>query len=178
MRLIRGGRIVAVTAGTALGAVGVGQLAAASSAGGFDTNGDGIIDQIWLDSWDDGSADLYLYDVDQNGWFESVSADTDNDGYREAAAWDTNGDGVFDLADFDTNLDGYFDSPVTLGGVDIYDAILGNTFVGAPTNPGAFYTMMTSMAAVSGGATYGTPDSDCDGYHDGVDPDPWNPSLC
>ena len=38
--------------------------------------------------------------------------------------------------------------------------------VGPPTEPGWFYTLMNFMAEQTGQATFGTPDSDGDGFYD------------
>ena len=51
----------------------------------------------------------------------------------------------------------------------------GVAIISSPTNPDGFYKLMMTMAAVTGQATFGTSDSDHDGYHDNIDYYPSDP---
>ena len=96
-------------------------------AGGCDTNGDGIIDNL-SDTDGDGLANIYDstpavyfadetstiidYDLDGDGVPSRIDLDSDNDGIadiREAGDPDTNGDGQID-GFTDSNNDGYHDT--------------------------------------------------------------------
>lgn len=148
----------------------------------FDLNGDQIYDTVRVDRWGDGVADVEAFDWNQNGVFELFTLDTNNDGVNDVYAVDTYENGYLDRVDFDYNLDGLTDHSVydnDENGVDdaaqisLNDAILGATVVGPPTSPGAFSTLMTTMAGITGQATFGSGDWDGDGWFDYQD---WHPS--
>ncbi len=51
----------------------------------------------------------------------------------------------------------------------------GPGVVGPATNPDPFVTLMQTLAAETGQATFGTPDSDHDGWNDDLDMRPNDP---
>lgn len=144
-------------------------------------------DAVLIDSRDDGVTDVLAEDRDQNAVFEAVSFDTNNDGVFDAVGYDTNQNGILDQGRFDYDFDGDYESvsfDVNENGLEnateatpgLAASIMGATVIGPPTDPGGFYTLMTTMAAFTGQATFGTPDSDYDGFNDLDDPYPTDPT--
>ena len=110
-----------------------------------------------------------------------IEIDRDNDGWYELTAIDSYENGVIDWVGVDGNLDGVWDTIVQdfdENGVDDYsqwEYISGGVAVIGPvTNPDPFYTLMLQLAGEFG-PTFGTPDSDHDGYNDNVDYYPGDP---
>ncbi len=160
--------------------------AASAWSGTQDGNGDGIPDGVLIDSRDDGVTDVLAEDRDQNGVLEVVSFDTNNDGVFDAVGYDTNQNGTLDQARFDYDFNGDYESisfDLNENGLedateatDLAASEMGATVIGPPTDPGGFYTLMTTMAAFTGQATFGTPDSDYDGFNDLDDYYPTDPT--
>ena len=142
----------------------------------IDSNGDGYQEGFGVDRWGDGTADLEAYDVSGNGIWDTYFFDINNDGVHDVRGWDANENNVMETMHVDVDVSGTFDveyvdvnenmvADVLECSVDIYTAIQGATVVGPPTSPGGFYGLMTSLAGVSGSATFGTPDLDGDGWY-------------
>ena len=161
-----------------------------SSAAGeewlYDDNGDGTYDTVRVDRWGDNVSDVQAYDWNQNGILERIDLDTNNDSLIDLVGVDTNENGRLDRVDFDGNQDGWTDYSVfdlDENGVDdavqspqvMFTGTPGVATISSPTNPDGFYTLMMTMAAMTGQPTFGTPDSDHDGYHDNIDYYPGDP---
>ncbi len=79
----------------------------------FDTNGDGVIDQVASDTNGDGVIDEWQLDTDADGIVDQAAFDTDGDGCPDMIVVDPNQDGVVDSWQYDTDGDGYYDEFVT-----------------------------------------------------------------
>lgn len=136
-----------------------------ADAGGWDDDGNGVFEASFMDIDYDGSFEMCLLDANQNGLVEQIYYDLDDNGTWELTRPDFNEDG---LDDRDTTVDSY---------AELQQAILGNTVVGSPSSPGAFYGLMTTMSGYSGDVAYGEGNRDADRFPDAVDPDPgtYNP---
>jgi hypothetical protein len=172
--------IAGITAGLVL-ALSAGTMARATSED-IDSNGDNIIDVILIDRWEDGVADVYAQDLDQNGVLEGYLLDADNNGVIDTYGYDWNQNGIIEIAMIVTTTDAYGQlipdaifrdadengvedsQQLATASYPIFDGI-----VGPVTSPDGFYSLMTSMAGITGQATFGTSDSDGDGWHDNQD---------
>jgi hypothetical protein len=65
----------------------------------FDTDGDGKIDTLFIDSDKDGISDMIAYDTDHNGRIDTIIADTNQDGIANVVINDINEDGKADKID-------------------------------------------------------------------------------
>lgn len=158
----------------------------------YDTNGDGIADAWIQDSNGDGRPDTVGFDRNQDGIYDGVAVDQDGDGFSELIGVDSNQDGVYELIQMngqlatDTNGDGAADSwsPSTttsvVGGNNASDyTVQGDTYVpsgivgGTPSYDGVG-GLILDIADETGTATFGTPDSDADGYNDAIDHRPYD----
>lgn len=81
----------------------------------FDTNGDGIIDQVGSDTNGDGVLDEWQLDTDGDGTIDQAAFDTGGDGVPDMIVIDPNEDGVPDSWQYDTDGDGYYDEFITSG---------------------------------------------------------------
>lgn len=146
---------------------------------GYDVTGDG-----WNETW--------MTDGNGDGWIDLAAFDLDLNGVRDGLAWDSSGNGLFDIIGMDANESGtyevygvdqddngtidvaYFD--VNENGVeDTQENMYPTTaYVGQPTYGGTGQLLLT-MAAMTGSATWGTPDSDGDGWNDRNDDYPSDP---
>jgi len=79
----------------------------------FDTNGDGVIDQVGLDTNADGAIDDWQLDTNNDGIVDQEAFDTDGDGRPDMIVVDSNQDGVIDAWQYDTDRDGTYDEFVT-----------------------------------------------------------------
>ncbi|MET0735734.1 MAG: hypothetical protein ABWY55_08845 [Microbacterium sp.] len=137
---------------------------------GEDLNGDGVIDAVMQDTNLDGYVDSYGWDTNYDGATDTVAVDANQDGYLESAGWDTNRDGVVDTVAADTNGDGALEivqQPAA------YDPYATSTIVGGSPNYDGVAGLMITLAGITGNVTWGTPDSDYDGYNDNDD---WYPN--
>jgi hypothetical protein len=190
MPRISGGRLATIAGGTLIAAAGVVGLSSMTRAAGepwyYDETGDGTYDTVRVDRWGDGVADVEAYDWNQNGVLELIRIDTNNDGLIDLFGVDSWENGYLDRVDLDHDQDGWIDQSiydVDENGVD--DAIQasqvmttgtpGTAVISSPTNPDGFYNLMMTMAAITGQPTFGTPDSDSDGWNDNVDFYPSDP---
>ena len=177
-RIARSATVLAVAAGIVLGSANAAsaseQLTAYDLDGdGWadtwlgDTNGDGRFDGALFDRNQDGYTDGLAYDVTGNGAFDIYGLDNNQNGYYELFGTDSNDDGAIDTAYFDLNENGVEDS-----NEQMYpsSAIVGGT----PTYSGVGGLLLT-MARITGKATFGSGDSDRDGYHDSNDRYPYDP---
>lgn len=139
----------------------------------YDTSGDGIADAWVSDGDGDGRIETVGFDNNQDGVYDGVALDQNADGYFETVGVDRNQDGVYEelavngQVAVDSNGDGAADSWTTSPSSSTsYEpsGIVG----GAPTYDGAD-GLLLDIAAETGTATYGAPDSDFDGYNDDVD---------
>ena len=71
----------------------------------FDTNDDGVIDRIGIDSDQNKYVDAWIVDNDQNGVPDFIARDTDKNGRHEKRAYDGEGDGIYETHYFDHNND-------------------------------------------------------------------------
>ncbi len=71
----------------------------------FDTNDDGIIDRIGIDSNQNKYVDAWIVDDDQNGIPDYIARDVDKNGRHEKRAYDSDGDGTYETHYFDYNND-------------------------------------------------------------------------
>ena len=71
----------------------------------FDTNDDGIIDRIGIDSDQNRYVDAWIVDEDQNGAPDYIARDVDKNGRHEKRAYDRDGDGTYETHYFDHNND-------------------------------------------------------------------------
>jgi len=149
----------------------------ASAGESWYSDDDGVYgyDTLNWDASGDGVSDVIGHDWNQNGIFERIYLDTNLDGLFETVAYDTAEDTFIDLIDVDANLDGVFDQNVYSSPAVMYTGTPGVATISSPTNPDGFYTLMMTMAAVTGQPTFGTPDSDHDGYLDSNDDYPYDP---
>lgn len=71
-------------------------LSLAACDGGYDTNGDGVADDLGsaLDADQDGEWDQF--DIDRDGKFDGVGVDTNGDGFADSIAVDSDNDGFFE----------------------------------------------------------------------------------
>ena len=140
---------------------------------GYDVTGDG-----WNETW--------MIDGDSNGWIDMAAFDFDLDGVRDGLAWDSSGNGLFDIIGIDANETGVYEAMAVDqnddGNIDIaYFDVNENgvedsqenmypttAYIGKPTYGGVGQLLLT-MAAMTGSATWGTPDSDGDGWNDNDD---------
>lgn len=151
-----------------------------------DDTGDTIIDTVWIDTWSDTVDDIQSFDQNQNRVVGLFTFDTNNDGHIDVYAVDTYENGYLDRVDFDCNQDGLIDHRVCdndENGVDdaaqasLEGAVLGATVVGPPTSPGAFWTLITTMAGITSQAAFGGPsDWDGDNWYDYEDFYPGDPA--
>ncbi|CAN5825206.1 hypothetical protein BH24ACT5_BH24ACT5_11770 [soil metagenome] len=179
-------KLIAIPFIYVVGVVAFGTVSAASVFT-VDGDGDGYAEGWLIDRWEDGTADIEAYDSDLDGTLDLYGFDRNNDGVHDAAASDPDENGILNSFAFDTDFDGYFDSwatDVNENGVpdahEVGQASAGTygggyAIVGPPTNPDGFYNLMITMAGMTGQATFGTPDSDHDGYHDDIDYYPSDP---
>jgi hypothetical protein len=190
MPRLGGGRFAVAAAGSTLALAAFATFGSVSHAAGeewwYDDTGDGVYDTVRVDRWGDGVADVEAYDWNQNSVLELIRIDTNNDGLIDLFGVDTFENGRLDRVDLDYNQDGWTDHSiydVDEDGID--DAVEaaqsmttgtpGVAIISSPTNPDGFYNLMMTMAAVTGQATFGTSDSDHDGYHDNIDYYPSDP---
>jgi hypothetical protein len=175
-------RLILIPLGAVAGVVAFGSTGQATGEPWFyDTNADYVYDTVMVDRWGDDVADIVALDLNQNGIFESIHLDLDNDNVLEVTAIDRQENGFLDRVGVDANLDSVWETIIEdsdENGVDDYsqwEFISGGvSIVGPVTNPDGFYTLMMTMAAMVG-PTFGTPDSDHDGYHDNIDYYPGDP---
>jgi hypothetical protein len=163
---------VAAAAAFILGGV---QHASASESWYTDEDGDYAYDTLNLDTSGDGYSDIVGHDWNHNGIFEQIYLDSNFDGVFDAVAYDNPEDSFTDLIDVDVDQDGVFEQNVYASAAAMYTGTPGVATISSPTNPDGFYTLMMTMAAVTGQPTYGTPDSDHDGYLDSNDDYPYDP---
>lgn len=78
----------------------------------FDTNDDGVIDRIGIDSDQNGYVDAWIVDEDQNGVPDYIARDVDKNGRYEKRAYDRDGDGTYETHYFDHNNN---DDPDVIG---------------------------------------------------------------
>ncbi len=155
----------------------LGSVQHASAGESWYSDDDGVYgyDTLNWDASGDGVSDVIGHDWNHNGIFERIYLDTNLDGLFETVAYDTAEDTFIDLVDVDVNLDGVFDQNVYSSPAVMYTGTPGVATISSPTNPDGFYTLMMTMAAVTGQPTFGTPDSDHDGYLDSNDDYPYDP---
>ncbi|MDC1011784.1 Ig-like domain-containing protein, partial [Flavobacteriaceae bacterium] len=138
-----------------------------------DTDGDGV-----ADGEDDFPLDANSsLDTDGDGIADENDSDDDNDGVPDAIdrfpldpteSIDTDSDGIGDNADLDDDNDGYSDLTEGLGGSD-------------PKNPSSIpgdrdNDRLSDPEEVIVGTDPNDPDTDDDGFNDGEDPDPIDPT--
>lgn len=135
----------------------------------WDLDGDGDFETVQLDANQDGYVDGLMLDQNNDGLFDTVAVDNNQNGYYEAAVYDTNADGYLDTSVVDNNENGVADSSE---GSPMYQeqGVVG----GAPTYDGQA-GLLLSLASHSGTAVWAdSQDSDYDGLIDSADPDPYN----
>ena len=71
----------------------------------FDTNDDGVIDRIGIDSDLNKYVDAWIVDNNQDGIPEFIARDENKNGRHEKRAYDVNGDGTYETHYFDHNED-------------------------------------------------------------------------
>jgi len=71
----------------------------------FDTNDDGVIDRIGIDSDQNKYVDAWIIDEDQDGVPDYIARDADKNGRHEKTAHDKDGDGTYETHSFDHNND-------------------------------------------------------------------------
>jgi hypothetical protein len=126
------------------------------NADAADQSGNGVADVYAVDFTFDNVADVYMYDTNENGFMDS---------YR---VYD--GHGSFVILDLNENG---FEDTSEAGGVPL--PVTGPGLIGPITNPD-WLTNLTTWAVGQGAApAMGPTDSDGDGYHDGIDGDPYDP---
>lgn len=108
---------------------------------GFDLNRDGVLDQSAIDSGGDGRADIWQMDQDADGLVDTMAFDMDGSGVADQ--WTTEAE-LVRVGDWSRGW--------TLPGVNIYDAIQGNTTVGPSSSSGWAHDMATIY-----GHAYNTP---------------------
>ena len=82
----------------------------------FDLNGDGVLD-----------SQAFEIDSNEDGVMDTVAVDTDGDGYYETLGNDIDGDGYIDEYQADTDGDGYLDTTITADNVDDFLDPVDNT---------------------------------------------------
>jgi len=145
----------------AAGALGAGSAAAAATT--WDLDGDGY-------------AETMTTDADGDGSFEAVNFDLDRDGYYETLVADSDLDGVVDTVGFDTDRDGYTDLvfPLTSPSVGPHPS-LGT--VSAATDPGFLPSLMNTMTVFTSQPAWATGDYDGDGWPNDLDYHPVDPDY-
>lgn len=165
------------------------------SAQNLDRNGDGRVDAVVVPNADgttwvfndndqngafelatvygaDGTPAVTLVDSDQNGVYDKGFVDQNHNGVPDLVAIDTDLDGVFDSTYLDANENGVLDVNETDAHQSSYNP---GQMVGPVTNPNWFYSLMLRGAEETGTVTYGSPDSDGDGWYDNQDYHPTDP---
>lgn len=142
-----------------------------------DTDGDGIIDSLDLDSDNDGIPDIIEaggVDTDNDGRVDD-DTDTDNDGWADTFDPDNGGtilpepdsdnDGLDDRVDLDSDNDGIEDI-IEAGGVDTDDDGIVDSFADLDGDGWA-----NTFDSDNGGSPLGIPDTDGDGLANNIDID-------
>ncbi len=140
----------------------------------MDADGNGFFEEAWFDLDNDCRWDTRVWNsVGADNFAESATFDMDEDGYWETWVADNDQREGFDVAYFDDNHDGRYDRWVSLRPVASASGTFG--FVGPPTNPSPFYTLMLQLAGETGTAVFGSSDRDGDGWYDHEDSWPGDP---
>lgn len=163
---------VVAAAAFALGSV---QHVSASESWYSDEDGVYGYDTLNLDTSGDRISDVIAHDWNHNGIFERIYLDTNLDGRFDAVAYDNPEDTFTDVVDVDLNQDGVFDQNVYSSPAAMYTGTPGVATISSPTNPDGFYTYIMTMTAITGQPTFGTQDSDHDGYLDSNEDYPYDP---
>jgi len=167
--------IVPMVAVVSIGLACVQHASASESWWNSDDDGDSSYDTLNVDTSGDGYADVTAHDWNHNGIFEQIFLDTNYDGVTDAVLYDNPEDSFPDLIDVDGNQDGVFEQNVYSSPAAMSTGTPGVATISSPSNPDGFYNLMLTMAAVTGQPTYGTPDTDHDGYSDNIDASPYDP---
>lgn len=180
-------KLIAMPLISLVGVVAFGTVSAASVFT-IDSNGDSYAEGWGIDRWEDGTFDIEAYDTNVSGVLDVYLFDRNNDGVHDIRltdpdenGWcnvfevDTDFDGQFDLVIYDANENSVPDSQENVGQSYSTPYDSGYAIIGPPTNPDGFYNLMITMAGMTGHATFGTPDSDHDGYNDNLDYYPGDP---
>ena len=148
----------------------------------FDTDGDGLADAIRFDADGDGFEESAALDTNRNGLYDTILVDRAGTGFADVVAVDDNEDGVLDRALVDQDGDRVLETAVSLNtgvpdandnGVDDRVEQMG-AVVGGAGRPDGLPGLLITLAEHSEQATFGTPDSDGDGYNDEQDARPYD----